>query len=85
MAEGKEAVEKWEITLGGNEGNSGEMEERMDARKIMKEWVTVHLERMRSQTAFCASVLFQACVLEMIVKDEFWFGPEILNKSDLSL
>lgn len=30
-------------------GETGEMEERVDARKIMQEWLRVHLGQMRNQ------------------------------------
>lgn len=48
MYAGKETVEGWRWMSEGN-GDTGEMEERVDARKIMQEWLRVHLGQMRNQ------------------------------------
>lgn len=52
----KEIVAEWRVTFEGN-GEMGEMEKRVGARKIMQAWLCVHLGQMRNQRYCCASAL----------------------------
>lgn len=54
MDEGKGTAEEWKVTSGGVE-ETGEMEERVNARKTMQEWVSMHLGQARYQKYCCAS------------------------------